>query len=312
MKKYFPGFYSSDQEDLLAFQKNASIVIDTYMLLDLFRINDSDTFLELLQKESIKKQLWLSYDAAWLYHRLMHNTLMQEINNVKSAMAHITNLSQGITNQYQYPHIEDKLFREIKPVVQKLETALNENLANLTGKLQSKTNNIVSSINNLYPTENLGKEFNEADLKRIYDNAFERYQQEIPPGYLNDSTLKNERIKYHDLIIWNEIQKYAKDEKKNIVFVTNRIRPDWFFIYDNKVIGPRKELINEFKKNTNQDICIITAHHFVDKNSRTGGQHGTYKKLLEQLHDTPVNEYTSQKTEKSAEQIGKETENTIG
>lgn len=311
MKEYFPGFYHSAQDAFLDFLQDALLVTDAYLLLDLFRIRESKKFIELLQKENIKKNLWLPYDSVWLYHQLMHSVLLEQIDRVKSTLSYLTLFKQNIENKYTHPYIGDELMQKTDKLIADLREKLEQESMDLADTLQNKNDSIISSIDDLYPKDRIGIEYNETDLKQLFDEASKRYANEIPPGYLCDDSCKNNRIKYHDYIVWNEMQKRIKKNKKNIVFVTNRIRPDWFFIYDEKIIGPRKELINEFKRNTQCDVCIVTTHFFVRK-ILNKDQHKEYEKLLEQLPEIPVYGYAVQKIEKRQSQTENKTENSIG
>lgn len=95
------------------------------------------------------------------------------------------------------------------------------------------------------------------------------------------------RIKHNRYVIWKQIQKRAKDSGKPVLLVLNRITPNWFFIFNEEVVYPRQELINEFNKCTGQNIHIITAYSFIDyltKDNRTAEQ----EVLLNQLHNRPT------------------------
>ena len=228
MKEYFPGFYYTEQSDI---QEDALIVTDAYLLLDLFRISGGKKLVELLQKETIRRNLWLPYESVWLYHQLMHSVLMEQIDKVKSTSAYLTLFKQNVEDKCTHPYIGDELMQQTERLIQGLKDKLNQESKDLADMLQNRDGSIISSIDALFPKDKIGIEYEEAELKQLFDEASKRYADETPPGYLCDVSCKNKRIKYHDYIVWNEMQKRAKEGETNIIFVTNRIRPDWFFIY---------------------------------------------------------------------------------
>ena len=91
------------------------------------------------------------------------------------------------------------------------------------------------------------------------------------------------------MIVWKQIERYAKEEKKDILLVLNRITPNWFFIYNDDVVRPHQNLINEFIKNTDRNISIITAHELISR--LTPEKTSEVKNLLTQLKSKP--DYTN-------------------
>lgn len=56
MKKLFPGYYPMGKAEIDQYWNNATFVVDSVFLLDIFRLNDKDaqTLLDILKEESIK------------------------------------------------------------------------------------------------------------------------------------------------------------------------------------------------------------------------------------------------------------------
>lgn len=103
--------------------------------------------------------------------------------------------------------------------------------------------------------------FSDEELIKIYKEGETRYKNKIPPGY-EDKKPTND--KYGDLIIWKEIMKYSSEKQKNIIFVTNDKKNDWF---DNNY--PRRELIREFYENTSgKNIYIINLKTFSSESNK--------------------------------------------
>ena len=85
----------------------------------------------------------------------------------------------------------------------------------------------------------------------------DRYKKEIPPGF-KDAKNKDGVRKYGDLIIWKELLKFACEQKKDIIFITDDVKADWWETdNDQRVFHPM--LINEFKK-TGRNIILSLIH----------------------------------------------------
>lgn len=111
MKDSFPGYYPLANDQMKAFLSEAIIVFDVNALLDLFRIeeNQAKTVLDVLKNGKISKRLWIPYDVAWLYHKQMNTEIMNQINNVNSALSYLKFSKDIISNSKSYP-----FFRPIK------------------------------------------------------------------------------------------------------------------------------------------------------------------------------------------------------
>ena len=66
-----------------------------------------------------------------------------------------------------------------------------------------------------------------------------RYKSQTPPGYKDAK--KDGVSKYGDLIVWAETYEYAVLNNKNIIFVTDDVKEDWWEKLDDGRILFRKE-----------------------------------------------------------------------
>ena len=89
-----------------------------------------------------------------------------------------------------------------------------------------------------------------------------RYENSIPPGYKDGENDKKKGFQvYGDLIVWKEILRYAKKEKKPVLFICDDMKEDLY--RDAKKFLPRYELIKEFTDITQQQCWIIPLGRFL-------------------------------------------------
>ncbi|OFY85008.1 MAG: hypothetical protein A3K10_01180, partial [Bacteroidetes bacterium RIFCSPLOWO2_12_FULL_31_6] len=79
-----------------------------------------------------------------------------------------------------------------------------------------------------------------------------RIKYKIAPGY-KDSSKIDDGI--GDLIIWQTILELGKKLKKDIIFVSNETKNDWFHKQDNIALYPRFELYDEYRSYT-EGNCV--------------------------------------------------------
>lgn len=101
----------------------------------------------------------------------------------------------------------------------------------------------------------------EEDIDNWCLEGKERFENSVPPGF-KDSGKKFKYSKYHDLFLWKEILRFAKEYKKNIFFVTEDMKEDWWESENGKKQF-HSQLITEFSK-TGQKLVPMTTQLFYD------------------------------------------------
>lgn len=104
------------------------------------------------------------------------------------------------------------------------------------------------------------------DIYYWCEEGKKRYEMNIPPGFM-DAKKKDGVSKYSDLIIWKEVLQYAKSNNKNIIFVTDDMKMDWWEIINGNQQFHHK-LISDFK-NTGKLIEPMISQVFFDEVSKS-------------------------------------------
>ena len=79
----------------------------------------------------------------------------------------------------------------------------------------------------------------------IYKEGEARYKNKIPPGF--GDLPKPIPDRYGDLVFWKEILRKNASQDTPIILVTSDRKSDWYLKELGLTIGPRPELIEEFK-----------------------------------------------------------------
>lgn len=261
MKQHFPGFYAYTTQELKDLIGKSTIVFGASVLLDLLKISHGMDFLDIVGKEIGTERLWLPYDAAWLYHERLAMVVDEQVKNVDSAASALNRLKDSFSDNGQHPYIKDTLKMEFDNMMKQLKEALDKDRNFLLGHLNNST--LRKRIDELFQGR-IGEPYEQNQLEQLYQESEDRHKQRRHPC-IDLSSSKNIRIRHHRLIAWKQIERYAKEEKKDVVLVLNRITPNWFFIYNDAMIRPHQNLINEFIEDTQQNIYIITAHELIDR-----------------------------------------------
>lgn len=288
MKQHFPGFYPYNNQELKDLLGKSTIVFGASVLLDLMKISYGKDFLDIVNEKIGTERLWLPYDTAWLYHERLANVVDEQIKNVDSAASALNRLKASFSDNGQHPYIPDTLKVGFDNMMKKIKDALDKDRNFLLGHLNNS--DLRKRIDELFQGR-IGEPYEQNQLEQLYQESEERHKQRRHPS-IDFSSSKNIRIRHHRLIVWKQIERYAQEEQKPIVLVLNRITPNWFFIYNDAMVRPHQNLINEFIENTKQNIYIITAHELIDR--LIGKKTPKINNLLTQLKNKPDFTYNQQ------------------
>ncbi len=261
MKLHFPGFYPLGNNDIIDMLDRAAIVLDTDALLCLYKLKEEDALRLLTIIETCRDRLWLPHEVAWLYHHKLNDEILKQINNIQNTLSHFTSCEQNIKAPLSYPYLSSATWTRLEEILHQIMGECNQQKSELAGRLNNC--NIKNQIDSLFRGK-MGNPYDEGALSNIYREGAERYRCQIPPGFCSTDN-PDDRIKYHDLIIWKELQNYASTADKDVVLVTGKVKQDWYYIVDNKIISTLHKLINEFYNFTNKKFHCISISNYVDK-----------------------------------------------
>jgi hypothetical protein len=258
---------------------SAIFVLDANVILNLYKYSNS-TRNELLHIfESINEYLWIPHQVAleYLYNR---NTKINEQS--KEFDTHVNAISKA---KREANKVINKEINSIRKSFRKIDIKqLNEKIDNFFTELQEdiKQKNedipnfknddmVLKSFKQLFE-DRIGDAYSQEKLDDIYDEGKKRYENLQPPGYEDlkekegqyklyaDTYIKSE---FGDLIIWHQIMDKSVTSNKPIIFITDDNKEDWKREEHGEFLGPRLELINEFKQNTEQEFLMYSTEYFL-------------------------------------------------
>ena len=264
MKQHFFGYYEMTDEQFHSLWDNCVFMVDTNVLLDMYRLTPSarDTLFNIL--EQLRERLWIPYQVAVEYHKNISAVILEQIDyckEISSLSAQlVTKILNGCASNRRYPYLSTTLQERIKDVASDIENEIECEKKDLQEYISS--NSIKNRVAQLLEGRLLEK-MDEDKLNKIYNDGKKRYESKIPPGYGDVKNKKGNDI-YGDLVIWEEMMAFAIAKQKDIIFITNDTnKDDWFILEANKVRGPRAELRMEFYQRTNRIYYAYSSSAFL-------------------------------------------------
>ena len=259
MKNKFYGYYKPSKETFDSLWDNALIVLDANILLDFYRLSKStcDDLFEVLK--TLEDRIWIPYQAANEYHKNIVNVVKSQIKQNDEALQALYAFKKFFDNKRSYPFLSDSLNKRTTKLTEELETFLQDQKEDLLKIIFEKS--VKDEICDFFDGK-VGDGFSDEQLKSYYKEAEDRYKSNIPPGFKD--TDKNGNNKYGDFIIWCEIMSKASNDNKDILFITDDVKCDWYIEINGKRIGPHPSLLNEFRQKTNHEIYMYSLDSFLN------------------------------------------------
>ncbi|EOH98805.1 hypothetical protein UAY_02073 [Enterococcus moraviensis ATCC BAA-383] len=288
MKELFREFYFKPSIDFENLDSKTLVVLDTNVLLNIFRYSIESRKLLISSIEKIANNLWVPYLVALEYnlHRqsIVHTMRNQkekfenEQNQVSNQFLESLNTALDDVGQNIKSTDENDVRQNIKEEIAKIfDPFLKNTIApilnkefDLIGEVEDQSDILADILEN-----KIGKSPSQDWIDEIQKEGKIRYELLCPPGYKDDKD-KDGKIrkygnfsyetKYADLLIWNSILEHAKEGKyETLIFVSDDVKEDWIFKVNGKTIGARVELKKEAIEVADVDLIIHNTNSFVYK-----------------------------------------------
>jgi hypothetical protein len=285
MKSIFEEYFEPSEEIFTELWENAQFAFDASFLLNLYRYSE-DTRKDLYKIiDKLSERIWLPNQTV----REFLNNRLEVINKQKlsyeDALKDIRKIKDKFKSPRQHPFIKETIHKALNKVFEEAEKDLGKN-RDAYSDMMGRSDHITDVIADLFK-DKIGGPYNQDRLNEICEEGEKRYKESVPPGYKDEEKEEN---KYGDLVLWYQIMDYSESSKEDIVFVTDEGKEDWWWKFDRNTIGPRSELIAEFKNKTKKRFYMYHS--------------GLFMKYAEKYLDEKVN----RKTIKEIEEIRKKEE----
>lgn len=278
MKDRFKGWYPKGGDELSALWDRALFVPDANVLLHCIR-HPAPVRDELLRLfETLRESLWIPHQVGLEFHR---NRLDVEIGAEDAYDKLIADYDSAL-NQAR-----EKL-RQMRahPIIDgtaelaAIDAFLSDFRARMnTARGDHPKTEIPAAIAKL--TELLdgrvGERWPPERLTALKKEGEDRYARKVPPGY-KDARKDGDGDKFGDLIIWRDIIDKAKAEERPVIFISDDVKEDWWWLHRGRKLGPRPELVEEFSAGSGQDFHIYEFMNFLRV---AGDRHPEIKKTVE-------------------------------
>lgn len=261
MTDMFKGYSDYSAKEYKEIWKNAIIVVDSNILLNFYRYSE-DTRNKIFKiLESLQDRLWIPYQVGKEFFDNKNKVMVSSYNEYNDLMTLVKKKIQEAKEETdKRKNNQLKCKSEINAIldscIKQIGELLDKEKINKKPKFE---NNIVEHkmlelFNNSIGEQIIGEEFEE--MKK---EGLRRFKEGIPPGYKDRDKEEN-----GDYYIFYSFIKEAKEKNRDVIFMTDDVKEDWFNEINGEKHGGRCELLNEFYKETNRLLLIYTSDGFME------------------------------------------------
>ena len=264
MREQFPGWYPKSPRELSDLWSTALFVPDANVLLHCLR-HSLSVRTELLRIfEALGESLWVPHQVGLEFHR---NRLEVEFGAEDAYGALVKD--QDVI----FAKARDRL-RQLRahPVinVQKEIAAIDVFQGDFRRRMEEERAThpreaIAEALERLTKLlgGRIGARWTPDRLHALIKEGHDRYTRKVPPGYQDASKDRTEIDKYGDLVIWKDMIEKAKMEHRPIIFITDDVKEDWWWIHKGRKLGPRPELVEEFQELAGERFHLYELAQFL-------------------------------------------------
>ena len=292
MKEIFKGYSKYSDKEYKEIWEQAIIVVDTNILLNFYRFSN-ETRSEIYEVlNSLKKRLWIPYQVAYEYFKNKEKVIVDANDDFDKLSDEAQKCFNTIIDKVkQQPSkrlkCKDELLKELSNSQEKIKKIILDDKTNNKDKASEEKieGKIFGLFDNSIGTEIIGEEY-----ENMKQEGIRRVKEELPPGYKDKTKEEN-----GDYYIFYSMMKYAKENKKHIIFMTDDVKEDWFIRRFGEIKSGDYRILNEFYKETGKLLLIYTSDGFIKayqkniKDSRTVDD-----KVIDELVATRSENYDSE------------------
>ena len=275
LREQFRQYSPPSEAERITLLDHAVFVPDTNVLLHVYRYSRDarNSFFEVLR--NVKDRLWIPHQAVSEFHKnrpMVIATQLEIADRLKSVLTvSFKTLAADTEKAFTHPYhpfldrqvLQKQIYKMAHNLTKYISAAGKTYLAGFS------SDPILDELHSILDGR-VGNPFSDHELISLYEEAEQRYEAEIPPGYRDKSKPKPDR--YGDFVLWKQILAYCKEGRRAAIFVTDEGKDDWILRVSGRTVSIRPELREEFYLATNNPIWIWNSEYFVHQVTEKSGE----------------------------------------
>jgi predicted nucleic acid-binding protein len=251
----FLGYVTPTVENWQDVLSNGMVVVDTNVLLNLYRYNQEarTSLLDVLEK--FGGRLWVPNQVMVEFWRNRENALedpekqLQQSTSalradLEKATSHLrTWVNRVSLDRVNAVKLESVLEAAFEEVISSMERVADS--SGLEMERDTSRDKVLAALATLLAGK-VGAPLESKLHAQCVVEGKRRLEEQVPPGYKDKSKAsRGDDSEVGDYLVWFQVISEAKNRRKDVLLVTGDAKEDWWRIRNRITMGPRNELVEE-------------------------------------------------------------------
>ncbi|MFJ6676359.1 PIN-like domain-containing protein [Actinosynnema sp. NPDC091369] len=266
----FEGYLSPSDQDFRAVLMSGMVVLDTNVLLNLYRF-DEDARMDLLTiLDRLRNNVWIPHQALEEFLRNREQTILSRSNIRRDALESLKKpvraLEHAMENWARGVGLPQEKLTKYLEQISSLHDALREAIEGptahdpLTSARDTNHDPVLASLRSIFEGR-VGEALPNEEFVAALAEAKRRADEKIPPGYMDRD--KPDHRGPGDYLVWEQTLREAARRSTDVLLVTSDMKEDWWRKVRGTPAGPRVELVDELRRRAGVRLFMLQPQDFL-------------------------------------------------
>ncbi|OXR36752.1 hypothetical protein PSJE_15545 [Pseudomonas jessenii] len=268
MREAFSEHFVGEPERQEKLWADCIFVLDTNVLLDLYRFSDSAREALFKVMEFLGERLWIPYQVAAEYFENRLTVIEAQSKAYAESISGLKVAKEKFNSGSRHPFVSDEVFNNF---ISSYDLMIKELESRQETYLSYVGNDVIKTKIGTLLNGRVGQPYSEERLLAVADEGEKRYLENIPPGFqdfgkMPEATTNKLRLKkFGDLILWKQVIEKAVADNKSVILVTGEKKDDWWLKSNKGLVSALPALTKEFMDAAKQDFYLYATDRFLLK-----------------------------------------------
>lgn len=245
---------------------DALVVVDTNVLLGLYRLSPGARADTLASLRAVKDRLWLPHQVSvefWANVEAVRAELPGAYGKLLTAVDDLTK-RKDFGDGRRHQESREAVAGAVNEAAAALKAQLQKLRTDDPAIVNPDDDPILAELTELFDGR-VGEAPPLATTRaRVEDFKTFRAPNLIPPGYKDANTKGTAQRGAGDYLLWAQLLDHAAKTGRPVLLVTDDVKDDWWDRPHGETAGPRPELIREFAERSTSAYGQVDTRRFVD------------------------------------------------